>query len=273
MKRLRGERLFPTFPRDFRIGERGRPARDAMPEDAGGARIPAERRRARPAILRAAAVRAHWSFGICIFDVADRPPIFLAKPQSDLAARGVQSVQKEFARAANVLALNENIIINCTGLGAGTIWQDRLVYPVKGQLVHLPPQPNLQYLYSGLSLQRFRLFVSASGRRDHRRNGRSKRLRRPAQSADVQSRSGEGQRRLRRNRPSPHVGRGSDSGVVPAQQITEQSPASGLDLRVPPRSWCRRSAAARGWAPAAAYRGSWRGHWPRPPRPGRRDPP
>jgi hypothetical protein len=149
LKRLRGERLFPTFPRDFRIGERGRPVRDAMPEDAGGARIPAERRRARPAILRAAAVRAHWSFGIRIFDIADRPPIFLAKLQSDLAARGVQSVQKEFARAANVLALNENIIINCTGLGAGTIWQDRLVYPVKGQLVHLPPQPNLQYLYSG----------------------------------------------------------------------------------------------------------------------------
>lgn len=77
------------------------------------------------------------------------PPIFLAKLQSDLAARGVQFVQKQFATAADVLALSENIIINCTGLGSGAIWQDRLVYPVKGQLVRLPPQPNLQYLYSG----------------------------------------------------------------------------------------------------------------------------
>jgi glycine/D-amino acid oxidase-like deaminating enzyme len=52
-------------------------------------------------------------------------------------------------RIADVTALEENLIVNCTGLGARDIWQDSLVKPVKGQLVILPPQPKLQYLYSG----------------------------------------------------------------------------------------------------------------------------
>jgi len=62
---------------------------------------------------------------------------------------GVQFIQKEFSHATEVISLEENIIVNCTGLGARDIWQDKLVNPVKGQLVLLPPQPNLQYLYSG----------------------------------------------------------------------------------------------------------------------------
>jgi glycine/D-amino acid oxidase-like deaminating enzyme len=36
-----------------------------------------------------------------------------------------------------------------SGLGARDIWQDSLVKPVKGQLLILPLQPKLQYLYSG----------------------------------------------------------------------------------------------------------------------------
>ena len=45
--------------------------------------------------------------------------------------------------------LAENIIFNGAGLGARDLWQDHLVSPVKGELVPLPPQPQLQYLYSG----------------------------------------------------------------------------------------------------------------------------
>jgi len=44
--------------------------------------------------------------------------------------------------------LTENIIINCTGLGAITVWSDPKMAPIKGQLAMLPPQqPSLQYLY------------------------------------------------------------------------------------------------------------------------------
>ena len=37
--------------------------------------------------------------------------------------------------------------MNCTGLGARQICNDPRVYPVKGQLVMLPAQPQLQYLF------------------------------------------------------------------------------------------------------------------------------
>jgi glycine/D-amino acid oxidase-like deaminating enzyme len=77
------------------------------------------------------------------------PPIFLARLQSDLGTAGAQFVQREFLHASEVAGLEETIVINCTGLGARDLWQDRLVSPVKGQLVLLPPQPQLQYLYSG----------------------------------------------------------------------------------------------------------------------------
>src|SRR5262249_19644054 len=77
------------------------------------------------------------------------PPIFLAKLQSDLQAANVPFIEREFSSANEVLALSEHIIVNCTGLGSRKIWNDHLVTPVKGQLVLLPPQPRLQYLYSG----------------------------------------------------------------------------------------------------------------------------
>jgi D-amino-acid oxidase len=77
------------------------------------------------------------------------PPIFLAKLQSDLVARQVPFVPKQFSGDSEVLNLQENIVINCTGLGSRKIWPDPALEAVKGQLVLLPPQPNLQYLYSG----------------------------------------------------------------------------------------------------------------------------
>jgi glycine/D-amino acid oxidase-like deaminating enzyme len=75
------------------------------------------------------------------------PPIFLARLESDLNARGAAFVWNRFASKAEVLALTENIIVNCTGLGAMTLWSDAKMQPIKGQLALLPPQPNLQYLY------------------------------------------------------------------------------------------------------------------------------
>lgn len=77
------------------------------------------------------------------------PPIFLAKLHADLQLANVKFIQKEFANVSTVLELPESIVVNCTGLGSRTIWQDNLVTPVKGQLVLLPPQTDLNYLYSG----------------------------------------------------------------------------------------------------------------------------
>lgn len=75
------------------------------------------------------------------------PPIFLPRLAADLKARGIDITAKKFSSRSEVLALTENIIVNCTGLGAMTLWSDPKVTPIKGQLAMLPAQPNLQYLY------------------------------------------------------------------------------------------------------------------------------
>ena len=77
------------------------------------------------------------------------PPIFLAKMQSDLVAANVSFVAREFSSLGEVAGLKETIIVNCTGLGSQTICKDRLMHSIRGQLVLLPPQPNLQYLFAG----------------------------------------------------------------------------------------------------------------------------
>jgi len=75
------------------------------------------------------------------------PPIFLKRLDDDLRARNVPFVTRTFSTVADVLALQENIIVNCTGLGSKKIWNDQQLQPIKGQLALLPGQPALNYLY------------------------------------------------------------------------------------------------------------------------------
>jgi glycine/D-amino acid oxidase-like deaminating enzyme len=58
-----------------------------------------------------------------------------------------------FVSPQEVLQLSEPIIVNCTGLGSRALWDDCRVYPIKGQLALLKPEPELNYLFSGLSCQ------------------------------------------------------------------------------------------------------------------------
>lgn len=76
------------------------------------------------------------------------PPIFPSRLETDLKVGGVTFVQRRFASESDVLtSLTQKIIINCTGLGAKTLWNDSKMVPVKGQLAMLPAQPVLQYLF------------------------------------------------------------------------------------------------------------------------------
>jgi glycine/D-amino acid oxidase-like deaminating enzyme len=77
------------------------------------------------------------------------PPIFLAKMQADLLAANVRLVPYDIGGLGQISNLPEDIVVNCTGLGSKVICSDRLMHSVKGQLVLLPPQPNLQYLFAG----------------------------------------------------------------------------------------------------------------------------
>jgi hypothetical protein len=78
------------------------------------------------------------------------PPILLPKLISDLDDRSVMRNVKTFGTMNEVLSdpsIDQKIIVNCTGLGARDLCNDRNVHPVKGQLVMLPAQPTLDYLF------------------------------------------------------------------------------------------------------------------------------
>jgi D-amino-acid oxidase len=76
------------------------------------------------------------------------PPIFLPRLEAELRSRGVRFVQKHFTDEPDVFAsVTQRTIVNCTGLGARTLWHDASMIPIKGQLAMLSPQPALQYLY------------------------------------------------------------------------------------------------------------------------------
>jgi D-amino-acid oxidase len=78
------------------------------------------------------------------------PTILLPKLVRDLRARGVTFVKREVRTRADFFQVNENIIINCIGLGAKAVFDDKLLKPVRGKLVIYKGNPqNLNYFFSG----------------------------------------------------------------------------------------------------------------------------
>lgn len=76
------------------------------------------------------------------------PPTFLKRLECDLRDRGVTFVDRRFLSRADVLTtVTQNIIVNCTGMGAKDLFNDAAMRPIKGQLAMLPAQGALQYLY------------------------------------------------------------------------------------------------------------------------------
>lgn len=80
------------------------------------------------------------------------PTIFLPRLVLDLKAAGVGFRQKTFAANEDWGAMQENILINCTGLGAAKLFGgDNKMIPTRGQLVILPNNnpAGLNYFFSG----------------------------------------------------------------------------------------------------------------------------
>ena len=69
------------------------------------------------------------------------PPIFLQALTRELKDRDVVFVQKEFTSEGDVLALPQKYIVSCLGMGARRVFNDDLMEPARGQLVHLKPRP------------------------------------------------------------------------------------------------------------------------------------
>ncbi len=78
------------------------------------------------------------------------PTILLPKLVEDLKAKNVAFEQRQFDTPADVAALKERIVINCTGLGAKTLFSDDKVIPQRGHLVVLQKtDPKQFYFFSG----------------------------------------------------------------------------------------------------------------------------
>lgn len=73
------------------------------------------------------------------------PHAYLAGLLRDFYIGGGRLVVREFAELSDVAALAEPVVFNCTGLGAGQLFGDEEMDPIRGQLTFLLPQPEVDY--------------------------------------------------------------------------------------------------------------------------------
>ena len=75
------------------------------------------------------------------------PPIYLNALLRDFYVAGGKVVVREFRSREEIKRLPEQVIFNCTGLGAKALFGDQQLEPVRGQLEVLLPQPEIDYCY------------------------------------------------------------------------------------------------------------------------------
>lgn len=74
------------------------------------------------------------------------PPVYLEALMRDIVLFGGKGVEQAFDRVDDLLGLPETVIVNCTGLGAGKLFGDEQLIPMRGQLAVLLPQPEVDYI-------------------------------------------------------------------------------------------------------------------------------
>jgi D-amino-acid oxidase len=77
------------------------------------------------------------------------PPVYLSALLADFRDAGGELVIRTFETPAQLATLGRGVVVNCTGLGARALFADDDVLPIKGQLVVLRPQPEVDYLTIG----------------------------------------------------------------------------------------------------------------------------
>jgi len=77
------------------------------------------------------------------------PAIYLAALLRDFMIAGGRIVVRDFAATRDLMSLPEDLLFNCTGLGARTLFHDEELIPIRGQLSFLLPQPEVQYMTTG----------------------------------------------------------------------------------------------------------------------------
>jgi glycine/D-amino acid oxidase-like deaminating enzyme len=82
-------------------------------------------------------------------DMRIEPSIYLDALVGDVLAHGGRIVIRRFETPRDLMALEESVVVNCTGLGAKALFGDPELMPLKGQLIVLIPQDEVTYSTNG----------------------------------------------------------------------------------------------------------------------------
>jgi D-amino-acid oxidase len=74
---------------------------------------------------------------------------YLRQMTRDVQVAGGKIEVRRFATPADIAALPEALVFNCTGLGSRELFGDADLHPVRGQLAILEPQPEVDYAVLG----------------------------------------------------------------------------------------------------------------------------
>ena len=74
---------------------------------------------------------------------------YLRQMMRDVHIAGGKIAVRKFASPADIAALPEPLVFNCTGLGSRDLFGDHELEPRRGQLAILEPQPNIRYAVLG----------------------------------------------------------------------------------------------------------------------------
>ena len=81
--------------------------------------------------------------------LAIEPSIYLDALVRDVLIFGGRIVIRAFDTPRDLMSLDEPVVVNCTGLGSYTLFDDKELEPIKGQLTLLVPQPEVRYRVNG----------------------------------------------------------------------------------------------------------------------------
>ena len=81
--------------------------------------------------------------------LAIEPNVYLDALVRDFLMFGGRIVIRKFETPRDLMSVPEPIVVNCTGLGSFTLFDDKELVPIKGQLTALPAQPEVDYRASG----------------------------------------------------------------------------------------------------------------------------
>jgi D-amino-acid oxidase len=81
--------------------------------------------------------------------LAIEPNLYLDALVRDFLMSGGRIVIRKFDTPRDLMTLTEPVVVNCTGLGSFTLFDDKELVPIKGQLTALVAQPEVLYRAGG----------------------------------------------------------------------------------------------------------------------------